>query len=98
MVMPEEFVPPQWEGVRVAGAFMSIVLPIVFVSVGSVLILYRAPVAAWFTGRYEELHETSSSAPARAFKRSNIVAVGVFAIVVGATFLLVNIYRLAFGA
>ena len=35
---------------------MSIVLPIVFASVGTVLILYRAPVAAWFTERYEELH------------------------------------------
>lgn len=80
---------------QMATSIASIVVPAVLVAAGVLIIVFRAPIAQFYRGRYGRVFGSTSTRPARAFNDATMILVGSLAIFFGAVFLILNVQRIS---
>lgn len=72
----------------------SLLVPLLFISFGVLVIVFRAPISTWYQGVYRNSLGSRGSRVDKAFNTGTMILLGSFAILVGAGFLIANIARL----
>ena len=72
----------------------SIVVPLIFVTFGTLLIVYRRPIADWYRGRYESTFGSDEGRVGRSFTPATMTLVGTLSLAAGLIFGITNVVRL----